>query len=131
MNLGRHDVGHLPNLLVIRAAKCATTSLHFFLRLHPEVSMTREKERHFFVRDVSCGKGIDWFRSHFRGEAKIHGESLLSYTGCPRYRRAPERTHSIVPQAKLIYVVWDPMGGIARLPERRRGPHETVYRTPL
>ena len=34
----------LPNLIVIGAAKCGTTSLHEYLDLHPEILMSREKE---------------------------------------------------------------------------------------
>jgi hypothetical protein len=39
----------LPNLLVIGAAKCGTTSLHEHLNAHPEIAMSRENELDFFV----------------------------------------------------------------------------------
>ena len=31
----------LPNLIVIGAQKCGTSVLHYYLRLHPEVSMSK------------------------------------------------------------------------------------------
>src|SRR5919112_1660128 len=39
----------LPNLVVIGAMKCGTTSLHHYLDLHP--GMCRPKELNFFIGD--------------------------------------------------------------------------------
>jgi len=39
----------LPNLIVIGAAKCGTSSLHAYLDLHPDISMSAQKELWFFV----------------------------------------------------------------------------------
>jgi hypothetical protein len=33
--------GALPNLIVIGAQKCGTSGLHYYLGLHPEISMSR------------------------------------------------------------------------------------------
>lgn len=41
--------GRLPNLVIIGAAKCGTTSLHYYLSLHPEIFMSEIKEPRFFV----------------------------------------------------------------------------------
>ena len=38
----------LPNFLVIGAAKGGTTSLHHYLRQHPEIYLTPVKETNFF-----------------------------------------------------------------------------------
>lgn len=38
----------LPNLVIIGAMKSGTTSLHHYLNLHPQISMTCEKELDFF-----------------------------------------------------------------------------------
>jgi len=46
----------LPNLIVIGAAKCGTTSLHEYLNEHPQISMSREKELHFFVEEKNWGR---------------------------------------------------------------------------
>lgn len=34
----------LPNVIVIGAMKCATTAVHRYLELHPEISMAAPKE---------------------------------------------------------------------------------------
>jgi hypothetical protein len=100
---------HLPNLVVIGAMKCATTSLHYYLGLHPEICMSQEKELNFFVREGNWHKGLDWYRSHFAGDAKIYGESSPNYANYPFSQGVPERIHTLVPEVRLIYVVRDPI----------------------
>ena len=41
--------GALPNLVVVGAMKCGTSSLHYYLDLHPEVAMSSPKELDFFL----------------------------------------------------------------------------------
>ncbi|MBW1742416.1 MAG: sulfotransferase domain-containing protein [Deltaproteobacteria bacterium] len=103
------NAGILPNLIIIGALKCGTTSLHYYLGLHPEISMSRQKELYFFVMECNWNKGVDWYRSNFSGESRIHGESTPIYTAYPVYKGVAERMHGIVPGAKLIYVVRDPI----------------------
>ena len=100
---------HLPNLIVIGAMKCATTSLHYYLGLHPEIFMSQEKELNFFLRQGNWHKGIEWYRSHFVGDAKIYGESSPNYANYPFSQGVQERIHRLVPEAKVIYVVRDPI----------------------
>jgi len=105
----RSEEGRLPNLIVIGAQKCGTTSLHYYLGLHPEIFMTEEKELNYFVEEFNWGKGIDWYRSHFRESAGILGESSPAYTHVPEYQGVPERMHATIPEAKLIYILRDPI----------------------
>ena len=65
--------------------------------------MSREKELNFFVDELNWNKGIEWYKSNFIGEAKIHGESSPNYTNYPFFAGVPERMYSVVPKAKLIY----------------------------
>ncbi len=104
--------GALPNLIIIGAQKCGTTSLHYYLGLHPQISMSREKELDFFIIEHNWHKGIDWYKSNFIGETKIRGESSPNYTLYPYYDGVPERMHSVVPGAKLIYILRDPIDRI-------------------
>lgn len=108
----RRERHKLPNLLIIGAMKCATTSLHYYLGLHPDISMSREKELNFFICEGNWHKGLEWYKSHFTGEAKIHGESSPNYTNYPFSRGVPERVYSCVPEAKLIYIARDPIDRI-------------------
>lgn len=41
----------LPNLIVIGASKCGTTSLHRYLNRHPQIAMSRDKELNFFIEE--------------------------------------------------------------------------------
>jgi len=98
----------LPNVLIVGAAKCGTTSLHEYLDGHQEVAMSREKELDFFVEEKSWGRGVEWYERQFAA-ASVRGESSPSYTAYPRYRGVPERIHRIVPGARLVYLVRDPI----------------------
>jgi len=108
----------LPNLLVIGAQKCGTTSLHRYLAAHPEVAMSEPKELDFFVEHedrphyVANGnwhRGVDWYASHFPDDVPVRGESSPNYTAYPNVERIPERAAAIVPDAALIYMVRDPI----------------------
>ena len=99
----------LPNCIIIGAMKCGTTSLHHDLNLHPEIFMSREKELHFFVEGKNWYKGFAWYQSHFQSQAKIRGETSPSYTAYPKWLGVPERMYSVVPNAKLIYILRDPI----------------------
>ena len=99
----------LPNLIVVGAAKCGTTSLHEYLDEHPEISMSAEKELHFFVEEKSWGRGLEWYESQFDPAAPVRGESSPGYTAFPLYGGVPERMARTIPDAKLVYLVRDPV----------------------
>ena len=108
----------LPNLLVIGAQKCGTTSLHRYLDLHPEIAMSEPKELDFFVEHedrphhVANGnwhRGVEWYASHFPDDVPVRGESSPNYTAYPNVKQIPERAAAIVPDASLIYMVRDPI----------------------
>jgi hypothetical protein len=101
--------GALPNLIVIGAQKCGTSALHFYLDLHPEISMSKTKELNFFVRRRNWERGLDWYRSNFDPEAPVRGESSPNYTAHPLFRGVPRRMRSVVPDARLVYIVRDPL----------------------
>jgi hypothetical protein len=103
----------LPNVLIVGAAKCGTTSLHEYLDLHPEVAMSREKELDFFVEEKNWARGIEWYEAQFAAAAAaVQGESSPSYSAYPRYKGVPARIRQVVPDARLIYLVRDPIDRI-------------------
>jgi hypothetical protein len=71
--------------------------------------MSREKETQFFMAEGNWHRGIEWYKSNFIGEAHVYGESTPGYTNYPRFDGVAERMHSVVPDAKLIYLVRDPI----------------------
>ena len=107
--LRKSQKGTLPNLIIIGAQKCGTTSLHYYLNLHPQILMSREKELNFFITERNWSKGVDWYRSQFVEKAEIYGESSPNYTDYIRFGGVPERMYSVVPDARLIYILRDPI----------------------
>jgi len=105
--------GALPNLIVIGAQKCGTSVLHYYLGLHPEVSMSRPKELNFFIEERNWPRGVDWYKGQFDANAKVRGEASPNYTAYPQHAGVPERMAQVVPDAKLIYMVRDPLERIA------------------
>jgi len=99
----------LPNLIVIGAARCGTTSLHRYLNLHPQIFMSVEKELNFFIAERNWDRGLAWYQSQFPEPADVLGESSPGYSRHPTLGDVAERMASIVPDAKLIYLVRDPV----------------------
>lgn len=102
----------LPNLIVIGAEKCGTTSLHYYLDRHPEIAMSAEKELRFFVDSGAWHRGLDWYSSQFDPSAPIRGESSPRYTAYPWSPEAPGRMAALIPDARLVYLVRDPIDRI-------------------
>ena len=105
----------LPTFFVIGAAKCGTTSLHSYLGQHPEIHMSPVKEPCFFLEDDPArpipwkvGNRDDWERL-FDSDAPVRGESSTTYSQYPWWPGVPERMHRLVPDAKLVYLVGDPI----------------------
>ncbi|HEU0102695.1 MAG TPA: sulfotransferase domain-containing protein [Mycobacteriales bacterium] len=105
----------LPNLLVIGAMKGGTTSLWEYLRQHPQIYMSPTKEIHFFDRDDRWARGAAWYAPHFAGATPQHavvGEATPAYTRFPLYRDVPARAASLLPDAKLVYVLREPIARV-------------------
>jgi hypothetical protein len=103
----------LPNLVIIGAQKCGTSGLHYYLGLHPEVSMSEPKELNFFIAERNWPRGLEWYSRHFDPAARVRGESSPNYTAFPQHMGVPERMAGLVGDAKLIYLVRDPLERIA------------------
>lgn len=109
----------LPNVVIIGAMKAGTSALHDLLARHPDVSMSRPKELNFFFGEVAptspadwhrgnwC-RGSEWYASHFDAAAAVRGESSPGYTS-PDHPAAASRMASLIPGARLIYLVRDPI----------------------
>jgi len=104
-------MAQLPNLIIIGSPKCGTTSLYYYLGLHPEIFMSREKELNFFMEERNWRRGLDWYRAQFETSRSVSvwGEASPGYTHHPIFPGVPRRMHSVVPRARLIQIVRDPM----------------------
>jgi hypothetical protein len=109
--------GRLPTFVIIGAAKCGTTSLAQQLSQHPEVFMAADKEPNFFIEQLTWSKGLDWYRSLFAdaGQAKAVGEASTMYTDFPESAGAAARMAGVIPDAKLVYVVREPIARMKSL----------------
>ncbi|MGH8643706.1 MAG: sulfotransferase family protein [Gammaproteobacteria bacterium] len=106
------SVGMLPNFLLIGAMKAGTTSLYHYLRAHPQIYMSPVKEPEFFAEESNWRRGLDWYRKQFASagpDTVAIGEASTVYTKYPRYRGVPQRIVALIPQARLIYVIRDPI----------------------
>lgn len=105
--------GRLPDFIVIGAAKAGTSSLDLYLGLHPEIYMARPKEPRFFVDAPPptghWSMGTDWYTRRFVTDKPLCGEASPQYTRMPSLPGVAERMAAVVPNAKLIYLVREPM----------------------
>ena len=83
---------NLPNLLIVGAAKSGTTSLHNYLKQHPDIFMSNHKEPHFLINNEigvnRIPKGInnlqDYSNLFSNGTShKYRGESSAMYLQFP------------------------------------------------
>ena len=95
-------------MVVIGAQKCGTTSLHQYLGLHPQVSMSSVKETNFFLGTSEWRRGFDWYSSLFDPDLPVRGEACPDYTDLPVSASVAPRLFAHAPGARLIYLVRGP-----------------------
>ncbi|GAA3819355.1 hypothetical protein GCM10022226_44840 [Sphaerisporangium flaviroseum] len=113
----------LPDFLVIGAPKAGTTALHAALARHPSLYMSAVKEPKFFLTDgpppARGGPGdAQTFREHIWRRADYEAlfdpapPGALTGESTPFYlydRTAQRRVHALIPDAKLIVILRDPV----------------------
>ena len=104
----------LPTFVVIGAMKAGTVSLSHYLDQHPDVFLGRGGkfgEPNFFVAEQNWARGRGWYESLFEGAggAAALGECSPGYAMAPLFGGVPERMAQVVPNARLVYVVRDPI----------------------
>lgn len=112
MSTEEQKKGRLPDFVIIGATKAGTTSLHFYLSLHPEIFMSTPKEPRFFADAPEplgrWSRGLDWYRSLFVTGKRLCGETSPTYAAAPAIPGVPGRIAPVIPSAKLVYVVRHP-----------------------
>ncbi len=96
-------------LIVIGAMKCGTTSLHNYLKRHPEISMSKVKELNFFSDETKKARGFGWYKKKFDWSRKVHGESSPNYSKCHLFPGIPKQMAACMPDATFVYIVRDPI----------------------
>ena len=113
----------LPNFLILGAARCGTTSLHYYLAEHPDVCMSSIKEPNFFLFGQTAGGPKPFIADDRRLLAKsvpdrARYERLFAHPASavgeasPLYlytRETPELIHRAIAAARLIAIVREPV----------------------
>jgi|ETNmetMinimDraft_5_1059913.scaffolds.fasta_scaffold30479_2 hypothetical protein len=106
----------LPDFLIIGAAKSGTTSLFEHLIKHPSVFPPLAQQPNFFTTHYQNGES--WYRSYFpltitknltqniKKQKFLTGEASTQYYWYPH---APERTKLLLPNAKIILLLRNPI----------------------
>lgn len=95
------------SFFLLGAAKCGTSSLHYYLNQHPHIYMSEPKEPIFF--EAEFHKGIEYYyKTYFAGRTN---ETFL---GESRHRNlylpyVPLRIAKTFPKAKLIVILRNPI----------------------
>ncbi len=114
---------NIPNLFLVGAMRSGTTALHEALGAHPECFMSDFKEPAFFASPAqlatdspvaaeagfagNSSRYLDLFANS--DDATYRGESSTHYAKLPRITGVPERMASMSPDARIIYIVRNPV----------------------
>ena len=108
---------NLPNLLIVGAAKCGTTSLHNYLKQHSDIFMTEHKEPHFLInseigedRVHKAVTSLEEYKKMFKTEGKYRykGESSVMYLAFPEFSIKNIKKY-LDPDVKVIIMLRNPI----------------------
>ncbi|WP_417268644.1 sulfotransferase family protein [Celeribacter baekdonensis] len=114
----------LPSFICVGGAKCGTTSLYEYLRSHPEVFLTEQKELHYFSypdlekRPEGPGmravlKGLISTEDQYRAQFSSMKPGAVAGDISPSYlneEHAPERIEALLGKdVKIIILLRDPV----------------------
>lgn len=99
-----------PNLFIVGAPRCGTRSLWTYLKGHPDIFMSAEKELYFFDSDLREKQKISMeeYLGHFSAasDQKKIGEATASYL---RSRSAAQAIKAFSPSAQIIVILRNPV----------------------
>lgn len=102
--------GTLPDFIIIGTAKGGTHTLYDLLTRHPHVERAVSKEVRYFSKHFD--RGTEWYRSQFPPPRWREGRRSITGEATPRYLfdpLVPERMAEVVPQARLIALLRNPV----------------------
>jgi len=97
----------MPDFILIGAQKGGSSALYKFISAHPDIKRAFTKEPRYFSGKYHS-KSLAWYRAHFpfKKSSELVGEASPSYCTHPL---APKRIQEIVPNAKLLFIVRNPV----------------------
>ena len=100
----------LPNVLIIGAQRCGTSSLYKYLGRHPQVKASIRKETQYFT--TYADRGESWYRAHFPLSGPFNGQVQVYFEASPDYMldpRCAERAAAAIAEARVIALLRDPV----------------------
>ena len=103
------------NTFIVGAPKAGTTSLHFYLKQHPDVCMSEIKEPNYFTAqevvklyyNVTPVNSEDWYHSIFlEPTRKVVGEGSVSYLFYPE---VAQKIYEYNPKARILIILRNPI----------------------
>jgi len=101
-------VSKKPLFVTIGAMKSGTSSLHHYMRMHPELHLSWVKETNHFMRPDPPFGGMRRYKLLLAGRGQVAGETSPNYTKSSIFPGVAARMHAVIPDAKLIYILRDP-----------------------
>ena len=106
-------VTRTPNLFLIGASKCSTTTLYKALHYHPQIWLPQKKGVYFF-NSVEYGSPGAWeaylkLFANVPPDMPVVGEASNTYTHQPKCGPVAERIKKQLDDPKFIYIVRDPV----------------------
>lgn len=106
-------MSNLPNVIIVGAQKCGTTTLFHSLIHHSKVHVPIDpdkkmviKEIDFFFEENKWQKGVQWYKDHFKTKKEIYLDSSPNYLISPLIHT---RLFQVCPDAKLIICLRNPI----------------------
>uniref|UniRef100_A0A0K0D1D7 [heparan sulfate]-glucosamine N-sulfotransferase n=1 Tax=Angiostrongylus cantonensis TaxID=6313 RepID=A0A0K0D1D7_ANGCA len=97
-----------PNALIVGPQKTGTSALAMFLSLHPNVSTNAPIPGSFeelqFFGGSNYHKGIEWYSRQFTNAHTVLEKSATYFDNV----NAPMEAHALVPEAKIVVLLYDP-----------------------
>lgn len=96
------------DFLCVGFTKCGTTSLHHYLKGHPQICLPHDKESPFFdVNTITMEKWNDYVIKSFPNRpGLLRGKVTPRYTASPL---TPRKIHSLFPNVKIIFLIRNPV----------------------
>ncbi len=111
-----------PNLFIVGAPRCGTTSLYNYLKQHPQIFFTETKEPHYFGKDLTrTGSMYNYTQEEYLALFSYARNQKIIGEASPHYlysKSAPHEIYRFNPASKIIILLRDPVEMIYSLHSR-------------
>ena len=100
-----------PSFLIIGAQKCGSTALYKYLRQHPLIVTSTDKEMNYFAQDRLYDRGRQWYHEQFPTRLSMPSGGV-SFEATPEYLyypQCPPRIRDYKATLPLVVLVRDPV----------------------